>query len=229
MNPMSFYQRQRPRVIISKGLRLNYVPTPKVGCTSMKALFFQHEFPGAPMPDNIHKVYPTLRRKGLARTLRDPSFQTVGVFRDPEERFLSGFKDRVLRHKEVVGLSGKDPLNNLQVFLDRFQDIKAAVPAIQHHFAPQTKFLGIDPMFYDVLVPLDLLSQFMSVTIGAATANETSIYKKYKTTEGIRFKPTVKQGEKIRALCFREYKKDYAFLWQAQERRLFFRDNAVRI
>lgn len=62
------------------------------------------------------------------------------VLRDPEERFLSGVKNRVLMHKDinVRNHSNEDLIDNV---LKNFTQLMNTSAAFRHHFRPQIDFL----------------------------------------------------------------------------------------
>ena len=133
---------------------VGYQPIPKVACTSIKeALFrlvmkepFSQAVGGGAM--HIHSYFDQ-REQDV--TQADWRFL---VIRDPIQRFLSGYSNRVLHHRELsrdyiarlasgLGLSMDDfPFDpSLDEFVENF-DFYCRVPTIRHHFQPISEFVA---------------------------------------------------------------------------------------
>lgn len=123
------------RALISRELKLLYVPAPKVGCTSIKwAMAIAEGTVWAPSGasgvaaggetrnQNIHNPaihglpkFANLRPNERQRVLEDPSWTRLCVTRDPYSRLLSGWTNRVL-------LSGVDGSKKGFVFIPESTD-----------------------------------------------------------------------------------------------------------
>ncbi|MCB2064221.1 MAG: sulfotransferase family 2 domain-containing protein [Novosphingobium sp.] len=146
------------------GTLLEFFPVPKNACTSVKRAIFAHNHPGVPLRDrppglkdpdfilfeldgqpykHIHQFYKTvpLRFRPWPRSSRSQRFSIV---RDPVERFVSGYSNRVLFHNDLQ----LETPPELDEFIDRL-DIFMQNSLIKHHFSPQFQFLGMRPSFYD--------------------------------------------------------------------------------
>lgn len=155
--------------------RLTYVSLPKAACTSLKHMFFEIEngfafraFQANGRAQHIHNAaYPSrpfarLPHGRIAGHLR------LAVLRDPVSRFLSGYSNRVLHHRELAPeriapehrRQGASPDPDLAEFLDKLEIYRAASPSIRHHTEPMVGFLGPDPGYYGGLYDISRLEDF---------------------------------------------------------------------
>jgi hypothetical protein len=134
--------------------------SPKVLSTSLKFLAFQLEngrpfesFTAQGVSIHIHRFYPARPFEPVDRE----KFPYVFAFvRDPVDRFLSLYRNRVLRkHVHSVhqwdrarsaGLSERPSLDG---FIEEFEQYFQLVPEIQHHGACQTQYLGENASFFN--------------------------------------------------------------------------------
>ena len=116
---------------------LAYYPTPKVGCTTIKTIMMNllgdNRYPHKDIqwPHDVY-VHPRFDKK------IDIRFCLV---RDPVQRFLSGYVNRILFAKEIPHLP-------IEEFIDDFENLKNKHWTVRHHFSPQTKSIGNDVKFY---------------------------------------------------------------------------------
>ena len=165
---------------------ITYYPVPKNACTSIKhSLYtiengrqFENFFAGG-KGKNIHSIYPSTRFPDPQATIQPKSIinsNKFAVYRDPIQRFLSAFSNRVINHRELNAnrLAKNDKFSALQPdpepgYLVEQLDNYLKVPTIAHHMSPQVNFLGNDPSFYTYLVDiseLHKLEDFLSHIIG---------------------------------------------------------------
>ena len=155
--------------------KLSYVAIPKVACTSVKLMFFEIENgrPFEPFKINgqakhIHHFYPGLDFD------KQPHAKMAGntrltLVRDPLQRLLSCYSNRVVHHKELseanVGgnlkKAGLKPDPDLSLFLQHFDAYRAAAQSIYHHSRPMTDFIGTDPGYYDTVFSLSQIGDFV--------------------------------------------------------------------
>ncbi|REC57810.1 hypothetical protein DRV84_06465 [Rhodosalinus sediminis] len=156
---------------------LFYAPVPKVACTSLKLLFFSAENgrPFEPFVVNgrtrhIHNAaYATTLHADLPLA-RLADMHRVAVIRDPVERLISAYRNRVRNHRELARESapakfaktGLDPDPDLGTFVDRLEDYAALSPSIHHHTRPMVDFLGPDPGWFSELYTLAELDRFLA-------------------------------------------------------------------
>lgn len=157
-------------IIVDK-IRIAYMPSPKVACTSLKTMFYRIENDSDFVPSirnsikfYIHGYYPTVP---FARTpherIRD-HFK-ICVVRDPIRRFLSSYSNRVCFHKELnekrlsseAIKAGAIPNPNLEEFVERLEIYRKHSRSILHHTDPQTVFLGGDPNYYSRIYQMNEL------------------------------------------------------------------------
>ena len=144
-------------------IKLAYFPVPKVACTSIKEFLYEIGYgrPYAPTERKdgtriyIHQIIKTEEFDTLDLSRMD-GFHRIAVVRDPIERFLSAFGNRVIYHRELsvdragpalarLGLPA-DP--HLDAFIEHFAGYRAAVPSIRHHTDPAVAFLGTNPTYF---------------------------------------------------------------------------------
>ena len=123
----------------------------------------------------------------------------IAVVRDPIERFLSAYNNRLIWHKDIKfnNLSIKDVIKKLK---NKSFD--------NQHFLPQTFFLGNDPNYFNYLTKMpsidglvDYINQFL----------ENLKIKKLQTNHGenpISMEEVSKFSNELRHI----YKKDYEFI-----------------
>lgn len=162
-------------VILDK-FSLFYQPIPKVACTSIKLMIFELEN-GFPFEGyiangkrrNIHQYYPTsLWEKMLQK--RVVSFRRVTLVRDPVERFLSAYSNRVVHHKELSKeKTGPNFLNKglehnpgIDLFIEKFRDYYDASGSIFHHMRPMVDFIGGDASYFSKVYNIRNITEFVS-------------------------------------------------------------------
>lgn len=132
---------------------LGYVPIPKVACTSIKEALFRLGTGGKFSPEvaagdaHVHSYFDR-RSCDISAAKR-----RLVVVRDPIQRFLSGYSNRVVHHKELSqeyvqrqpawkDLDLQDFVfdPDINEFVDRL-DIYRQISTIDHHFRPMSEFL----------------------------------------------------------------------------------------
>lgn len=151
----------------------SYYAVPKSACTSLKAMAFEIEngFPFRTFTANgsfkhIHLFYPSMNFR-LSRQLDKDGQYRFAVVRDPVERFLSAYSNRVLHHDELsparLANAGAPhhlvPRPAVNVFVDRLGEYRAMSDSILHHTEPQVFFLGLDHAFYNQLFAMGELGE----------------------------------------------------------------------
>lgn len=155
--------------VILEDFKLSYIPVPKVACTSLKTMFFEIEngFPFRAFRASgrhywIHELYrsvpfETLRHEAMADHTR------IALVRDPVNRLLSCYSNRVKHHKELskakagkaLARAGLPADPDLDTFIARLDAYCAAVESIRHHAAPMVLYLGRDPSWYTKLYRIE--------------------------------------------------------------------------
>jgi hypothetical protein len=162
-----------------------YYPAPKVANTSLKHVMHRLRtgagFVGEEKPDggrtHIHQAYGTplfskVEHEAYADMLR------FAVVRDPIDRLLSTWGNRVVHHGELseakadaASMRAKklafDP--DLTTFLDRLEDYLEMSRSVRLHALPLVEFLGPSPQFFHLLFDISQLPQlvqFLQATTG---------------------------------------------------------------
>jgi hypothetical protein len=141
-----------------KGTRFVYYPIPKCACTSLKTAIFEHNGPPKEgrYDENIgvhgwhgYGTYRWERRRLLLR----PWLRAFCIIRDPIDRFVSGYRNRIVHHGDL----GEVPTIN--EFALALEEHASANSAVHHHFAPMTEFVGRDPSIFHRIFTLNQLDQ----------------------------------------------------------------------
>ena len=154
--------------------KLSYVSIPKVACTSIKRMFFEIEngrrfepFKINGQDMHIHKLYPRMSFSDLPHA-RMANNTRLTLVRDPIKRLLSCYSNRVVHYKELslkkagpaLKKAGLKPNPDLSLFLERFEDYRAASYSIKHHSRPMVALIGRDPAYYDEVYSLAQIDAF---------------------------------------------------------------------
>lgn len=153
---------------------ISYFGVPKVACTSLKLFFFEVEngFAFRPFQANgvkrhIHDAaYPTVPFKNW-KPDRYLGHWKIAVVRDPVQRLLSCYSNRVLDHGELdnIVLTEEDIANgmttrpDLHKFLEHFHRYRELAPSIAHHSDRMVDFLGANADFFDRIYSIRELDQ----------------------------------------------------------------------
>lgn len=201
--------------------RLCYLSAPKVACTSLKTMFFEIEngfafraFRANGEWRHIHNVcYPTIRFPKLPRR-RIADWTRIAVVRDPVERVLSAYGNRVCHHRELSEQAagrrlrelGLPPDPDLDTFLDNFAAYRKAHHAVTDHLRPLTAFLGNEPGYFTRLYRFDDLPRLAGDV--AAHAGCTATLPRLQT-EGPKFSVgdlSRRQRERLREVYAYDYR-----------------------
>lgn len=143
--------------------KIAYWPVPKNACTSLKYAFYalrtEQEFVplrvGRRYFYHIHRIFPSQPFRAVAL---EPTWIKVAVVRDPLERLVSSYCNRVLYHSDLVRHQLKLQAENLKLrpsfpeFVEHLDAYRAISKSIRYHTDPQVTFLGQDPSYFDVLI-----------------------------------------------------------------------------
>jgi len=174
-----------------------YNASPKVACTTMKATLL--ELSGHKRTKNPEWPHvPPYITSSFRRESADFKFCLV---RDPVERFVSGYSNKVLHHKAIPFVEFEDFINNFDYLYGRYG-------VIRHHFLPQIHFIGNDPDYYDEIYNIKNIDSLLKKL--KSFLNIESI-KSYKLQTGGSDKKPVPTPEQTQWIKDR-YKKDYEFL-----------------
>lgn len=144
--------------------RIAHFAVPKNACTSLKEVM--HTLArGAPFGEQrspsgrlltVHNIFLAMRfHPHRHRALRD--YYTFVVVRDPVQRLVSCFRNRVQHYRELSpwhlgrphpGPRDLRPDPGFREFVERLEDYRLASPSIAHHSNPHSFFLGTDLGIY---------------------------------------------------------------------------------
>ena len=200
--------------------KFSYMSVPKVACTSLKHFFFEIEngFPFSPYKTNgkhrdIHNAgYPSrVYEREVHPQMKD--HWKVAVVRDPVDRLLSCYANRVLGYKCLsnIAISEEDreagvvPDPDLKTFIGLFWRYRQISHEIYHHALPMVSYLGNDPKYYDVIYPISevgRLAEDVAAKVGTVPA------LKRMQTSGTKIDRTMlneRQIEKVKRIFAKDY------------------------
>ena len=153
---------------------MSYFTAPKCASTSLKTLFFflENGFEWQPFarngrPMDIHNVYPT-QLFDVAKGDVPPNAWTFAVIRNPMQRLISCYKNRVRTGRgkkqlnnqrakvQAMGLSVEPTFDEFVTSLDAYRELSGD---IRWHSDPLVNFLGNDAGFFDRIYTLNELDQ----------------------------------------------------------------------
>jgi hypothetical protein len=177
------HQRNLPamNVIVSEPGRIAYAPIPKNACTSLKIFFHEPvkgiKFEG--LPDHVHGKF-NYTAVDFEKFAADVDYFKFFVARDPLERFVSAYNNRVLFYRELsrksVLMHSQDPPTtmaefetlglvfdpSLCEFAEHLDEYIAASNTIRHHFIPQHNFFHSRPQVFDAVYTVRTLHDLAS-------------------------------------------------------------------
>lgn len=162
--------------------------------------------------ESNRKEYGNIRAYMVKHPLSKPSWSDVRnvpnidakikfcIVRDPVDRFVSGFVNRILFHNRL----DNNEIISITEFIERFQEITKSNASINEHFKPQCHFYGINPDIFTHIFSINEMDK-----VKALIENETGLsFPMFKLQQngGIE-KPslTEEQKEWIR----NKYQRDY--------------------
>jgi hypothetical protein len=170
--------------------KLAYFPIPKVACTSLKHTVFEINngfYIRSPDDDSlpkkkmvrkcpIHLLYKTTKYS-LARHSELSDYKSFAVIRDPMQRILSGYSNRVLYHRAlkkrpiVAALVKKNlPLDpDINQFVMNLEKYRKVSSEILSHTRPLRYFLGKDLSRFDKIFTIQQLPEvanYLSQAVG---------------------------------------------------------------
>lgn len=183
---------------------VSYNPTPKCACSTVKAMLMEasNDKELCITENNFEFVHEKNATRIFYKEEADYKFC---IIRDPVERFVSGYSNRVLYHRDISFFE-------FDYFLKNFLDFYRIYPKINHHFSPQVAFIGTDPEYYDRIFWISELNELGERLTEIAGKK---IEPKRLQTGGSDKKPalTAQQKETIKQI----YKNDYLFLEQVKK------------
>lgn len=200
--------------------KLSYFFVPKVACTSLKYMFYEVENGKRFEPFRIngklvkiHGLYPSPLFDDCPHA-QMADHTRLALVRDPVERVLSCYGNRVVASKELSEAKagkklkelGLKPNPTLQEFIARLKRYRKAHRSIAHHSRPLSDFLGKNPDYFTRIYPLREIGSFVeevSKIVGRPLEAERL------QTRGPKFSPETDLTEEERAKIRRIYAEDY--------------------
>jgi hypothetical protein len=177
--------------------RISYYPVPKVACSSLKLLFFRLEngfdfrnFRVNGQWNYIHSILPT-EPFDVVKALDKENHFRVAVVRDPVDRFISCYRNRVCFHGDLdegqlspaAIAAGLVPRPSLSTFVDKLETYCEHVWQINHHCAPMVTYIGKDPSWYSYITNLQNIGSLVA-KIQEIVGNDMSLDLPWEQTDG---------------------------------------------
>jgi hypothetical protein len=199
---------------VSHAKRFMFLSVSKNACSSLKLILHRLEYgrdfrPGAKYP-NIHTFWgfsewtgkgTKIDRRSKRKLSRHSDYLRFAVYRDPVDRFLS------LYHNKVLWPPAPNPyytgLRLEGLALDPFLDVVEEALLIRNplrideHIRPQNRYYTEEDVEY--IVPIDALTDFLAEKFGVTDLPRGNKHK------GVRIAPSEAQLDRIRTL----YREDY--------------------
>lgn len=135
-----------------------YHHTPKTGSRTVIGLMalaknprLIFDYPKWFCTHNREAVYPELRQMvgSWQHTYPVKTDIRFCIIRDPVKRFVSGYTNRILFHRDLTPV----PFDE---FVSRFEEFRDAEILVAEHFKPQVDFIGTDPSYYTHVFNTDI-------------------------------------------------------------------------
>jgi len=168
--------RQAYIVRKSKQYKLAYFPIPKSACTSVSQMLYQVINETSFIDDsgddtllNIHEYFDA----GFSELLLDKytDYFKFTVVRDPIERFVSGYRNRIIYHGDLDDVLASMELSNRPNINEFAMDLEGHISRcllVEHHFQPIHFRLGNDLNILDKVFPIEEINK-VPIVISKAT------------------------------------------------------------
>lgn len=179
-----------------KGKRICYNPSPKCGSTAMKRILL--DLSG--IKQTADPEWPHVGKYESVHFKKERADYKFCVVRDPVDRFISGYTDRIMYHGYIPYMPFEEFVTNFQYYQKQYEEV-------EHHFRPQTAFIGNKVSYYDKVYYLNdlekcLLDLESLLDINITRAAREMIYPSKKPV------PAQEQISFIQDM----YRKDYDFI-----------------
>jgi len=168
-------QNQGSRTLDIVAQKLAYFPVPKVASSSVKQMFYELEFgkkhvlkTGSVHLRGIHNSYFRTRDFYALDLDFYQGFSRLAVIRDPAERILSAYHNRVEQlgelSEENIDMDLARALNlkpnpQRHLFFKDIDKYRLLSASVRHHTDPFTRYLGHDLNYYTDVYKMDQLGQ----------------------------------------------------------------------
>lgn len=159
--------RDEDLVVTVDNVKVAYFPVPKAANTSMKHLLHnirtgekyvgvRDEAKGTHR--HIHKEYGTPKFSSI-NPKEYRGFFKIAIVRDPVDRVISAWRNRVVHHKDLDGVKsarkiaelGINPKPSLSEFVYNIESYRSSSSSIEIHTDSLTEFLGSTRSYYDII------------------------------------------------------------------------------
>jgi hypothetical protein len=176
----SFHKQGLPaaNVIVYRKKKIAYVPIPKNACTSLKMFFYDLKH-NVELKEHFTKIHGRFDYWAIDfdRFSEDREYFKFIVIRDPLERFVSAYNNRVKMYRELSKGWFTTNYANADTFLKAFEDRSLSFDpdidefarriedyvelnhTIRHHFIPQHNFFHGRPEVFDRVYNIRQLSE----------------------------------------------------------------------
>lgn len=187
-------------VIAVDAYKIAYMALPKAACSSVKEALARLDPAVTPPPaDQItpytwHDIYPTKRfRPHRWEPYERPGWFRFCVVRDPVQRLLSVYTNRVLQFNELKNSikirDGRDYLpDDLPVepdpdfFFQHLEEYKRGSSAIKHHVLGAWLFIGSAPLRYDRVYRVEELAA-LAADLSALSGREVRFRRRNQSDQ----------------------------------------------
>ncbi len=192
-----------------------YMPTPKVGCSSLK-LLFERIYRDDPhfKVGNVHtnRTVPRPLKVGwdvMHRKMRDGSLYGFGIARDPIKRAVSGYCNKLKMPKfqeEFNAILGRDD-PQAEVSFDQFiEALERQDPhAMNPHWRPQHSVMMVDVIQYDHIGKLETMDADMAIIKAASKLPNLPVPYKNKGRKSTTFDVTPAQKARLEQIYAQDF------------------------
>lgn len=206
---------------VFKGTNICFWPVPKNACSTVNNELFRNNF-GYYFEKftifgkliHIHHIYPAK----YYDESRFGEYENIAVVREPFERFISMYTNRVLYHKDLLKSEEKlSELNlptipNINEFIENIEVYRSVNNSIRDHSAKQVTYLGCSLEKFDFVVDIKSLEKLKDY-VEKSSGVRLKPFKRYQTGGGEMKERTLfelKESNKEKIINF--YSEDYKLL-----------------
>lgn len=142
--------------------KFNIYDAPKVGGTTIRSWILYSKY-GKTMLNNTRYKSPTRQHYKKTENIievdwfREVENSSICIKRDPVERFVSCYKDKILRENRCNKISIDKLIDNFESIMTKHKSLHQhgrKVPFLWYHFAPQAKQFGTNFDYYEEVFDL---------------------------------------------------------------------------
>jgi len=203
--------------------KLIYIPIPKNACSSLKQAFYQIEFGkqfdySHNLKLGFHDIHDYYEKRNnaftsLKRLKNNEDCRCFAVVRDPIDRLLSSYGNRVIDLKDLeasrkilekINLPVEPDLNTFVLNLETYRKVNIG---INHHVRLQSEFLGGTLEYLDQVYPFEK----MKLVTQKLKSYDSKLVMKREKSDGAKFNINHLSPEALN-FALEYYKKDYQLL-----------------